>query len=556
MSGERLDDVLRDRFGLEEFRPGQERVVRALLDGRDVMALMPTGSGKSLAFQLASQVLPGVTLVVSPLIALMQDQVESMVERGIEAESVSGSQGSNRAEQTMDRLEQGDTKLLYITPERLGNDDFMAGMDDLEVSLVVVDEAHCIVEWGYDFRPAYLGLEAAVRRLGRPPILATTATATPWVRDEIAQRLALDDPLVVVHGNDRPNLFLEVRRVRDESHDRHVLEELFTGVDAREGEDEGEGAPPPLAGSGIVYAQTVRAATETAEWLQGWGIAAEAYHGRLPKRERERRQDAFMDGSIQVIAATNAFGLGIDKPDVRFVIHRDIPPTLESYYQEAGRAGRDGDEARCVLIYRIGDVGRAAFFAGGSGLETDDVRRTVAALAGGFAMTRTALADAAGLGRARVARLVPILKEQGILREQRGRLTLARPDVDPASVSLEREERRLAYDASRLQMMRAYAETDDCRRRFILNYLGEEYDPANCRMCDGHTGPAGDVEATDDAPFRHGDDVHHAEWGPGTVQRITDDRVVVFFENEGYKTLDLELVAERGLLTDGAADPA
>jgi ATP-dependent DNA helicase RecQ len=490
----------------------------------------------------------------------MKDQVRALTTRGIPADAISGAQGSARSERALERAVRGGSKLLYVTPERLGNESFMARLAETRISLLVVDEAHTIVEWGYDFRPSYLGIGAAVERLGRPPVLAVTATATPWVRQDIVDRLGMRDPLLVVHGNDRPNLHLAVHRVLEERQDRHVLQELLLGRPP-EPERHGDRGVAPLEGPGIVYTSTVRAAEETAGWLRDAGITAEAYHGRLSRGERDRRQDAFMEGSVRVVTATNAFGLGIDKADVRFVIHRDVPPSLESYYQEAGRAGRDGEPARCVLIYRPGDAGRAAFFTGSRTLSPGDVARGMAALAGGPALRRAQLARAADLSAATVARLASVLKDAGVAREYRGRLALTRADVDPDEISLERDERRHAYDASRLEMMRAYAETDDCRRRLILNYLGEEFDPAGCGGCDVHdregevdllNGAATPLEdAVPDGPYRLGDRVSHPTFGAGSVQRVTEDVVTVFFEADGYKTLAVDLV-ERGDLLEPA----
>src|SRR5579885_809884 len=485
-SSDQLRTLLRETLGFDEFRPGQERIVRGLLAGRDVLAVLPTGAGKSLVYQLAAQLLPGATVVVSPLLALMKDQVESAEALGVAAATISSAQSAGDQAEALARVERREARLLYVTPERLEKPEFTAALAQLPVSLLVVDEAHCISEWGPTFRPAYLALPTAIERLGRPTLRALTATATPWVRRDLIERLGLRDPDRVVLGFDRPNLFLEVRRVESEAEEATALHQLFVEEDnARpDSPDALPGAlEATLQGSGIIYTATTRAAAETARWLREWGIAADYYHGQRKRADRDRVQDAFMEGTLRVIAATNAFGLGVDKPDVRFVLHRDVPPSLDAYYQEAGRAGRDGEPARCTLIYRPGDLGRAAFLGSGGQLSGEDVARARAGLVDRGARTARALAEASGLSRPDVAHVLDALADAGIVSARRGRLRLLVPDFDPAAVSLEREERRQAYEHSRLEMMRGYAELPDCRRRYLLEYFGEEYPAARCAYC-------------------------------------------------------------------------
>jgi ATP-dependent DNA helicase RecQ len=422
----------------------------------------------------------------------------------------------------------------------------MARVIAAPVSLFVVDEAHSISQWGHGFRPSYLRLEEAINRFrSRPVVLALTATATPWVRADIVDRLGLRNPDAVVTGVDRPNLFFEVERVEEEYLDRRALKGLLI---------EREQAPLELRdlmdGSGIVYSATVRGAEEAAAWLREWGISSDTYHGRRKKSDRDRVQDRFLSGEVRVIAATNAFGLGVDKPDVRFVIHRDIPASLESYYQEAGRAGRDGEPARCTLIYRPADLGRAAFLAGGGELTREEVERAHAGLVRQRAGTLRELQAATGLGQADLMRLLSILSAQGCVEQRRGRFRLLVNDFDPEQVPLEGEQRRRAYERSRLEMMRGYAELRECRRRYILNYFGEEYPRQWCGWCDL------DLERPREsprpllpsAPFGVGQRVRHPGWGEGIVQRVTPDSVVVLFEEAGYKTLDTDLSVSKGLL--------
>ncbi|HEX2187217.1 MAG TPA: RecQ family ATP-dependent DNA helicase [Chloroflexota bacterium] len=571
-----LRRLLRERFDLHTFLPGQERMIRALLQGRDVLGLLPTGGGKSLVYQLTAELLPGVTVVVSPLLALIKDQVESLAEHGVAAGVIDSTQSPSRAAEELQKVERGRAKLLYVTPERFEDAEFFAHLRRLSLALLVIDEAHCISEWGHSFRPAYLLLGKVAAELRPVVLLALTATASPWVRRDITDRLGMRDPDVVVHGLERPNLFLEVWRIEEEDDERRALERLLAAQDVpgaaepsalgamedratEDGAAEDAARQEALRGSGIIYTATTRGAAETAKRLRAWDIPADFYHGRRRKAERGRVQEAFMAGELRVIAATNAFGLGVDKPDVRFVIHRDVPASVEAYYQEAGRAGRDRAFARCLLLYRPADLGRAAFLAGTGHVTREDVRRVHAclrALPPGAEMSRRALVAASGVGSGDLVRLLDRLSRDGIVAERRGRIRLRVPDFDPEQVSLEDEERRLAYERSRVEMMRAYAELHGCRHEYILNYFGQEYDAAACTMCDnclGHdphhrTGHQAETAAPAGTPFSFGDRVHHEHWGEGVVQRLSGDVITVLFDDAGYKTLSLPGVVEHDLL--------
>jgi ATP-dependent DNA helicase RecQ len=549
-----LHATLREQFGYESFRPGQERIIQNLLEGRDVLAVLPTGAGKSLVYQLAGELLPGVTVVVSPLLALMQDQVDSIEERGLEVGVINSTLSEGKAESEMRQVETGEAKLLYVTPERFDNAEFMQELRKLDVSLFVVDEAHCVSDWGHAFRPSYLLLSNAISQLGKPTVLALTATATPWVREEIIERLGLRNPNIVVRGTDRPNLFWEVRTVEAEHDDRRVLEELLKGDQEEYPDELAHKLKQAMQGCGIIYTATTKAAKETAEWLSEWGIAADYYHGQRKKTDRERVQDAFMAGEIQVVVATNAFGLGVDKPNVRFVIHRDIPASPEAYYQEAGRAGRDGEFARCTIIYRAADLGRAAFLSGSGQLTREEVHQAHAGLLAKPQATMNELVEATGLNKGDLARLITLLKREGIVAERRGRIRVLVDDFDPDAISLEEEEHRRAYERSRLEMMRGCAEVRDCRRRYLLNYFGEEYEAEHCQMCDNdvprETEQRVVVQEQEvvQSPFEVGTNVIHEAWGEGVVQRVTSDTVTVLFDTAGFKTLSLALVQEQGLL--------
>ena len=546
-----ISELLRQRFGHDEFRPGQREIILALLAGRDVVAVLPTGAGKSLIYQLAAQLLPRATLVVSPLLALMKDQIDSLASVAIDARMISSQQSETEVQDALKAAGDGSLKLLYVTPERFESREFVEAIQRIGVSLFVVDEAHSISEWGHSFRPAYLALGDAIAQLGRPTVLALTATATEWVRRDIVEHLGIRHPLIRVRGTDRPNLFLEVVTVQEEREDKGALGELFF--------PESSALPAAIVslmeGSGIIYTATTRGAEGTAAWLREWGIAAEHYHGRMRKSARDDVQSRFMEGGVRVIVATNAFGLGVDKPDVRFVIHRDVPASVEAYYQEAGRAGRDGELARCTLIYREGDLHRAAFLAATGQLTVDDLERAHTALRTLGSATVPQLQKASGLGRGELERVVELLEEDKIVRVERGRVRLLRADFDPESISLEGEAQRRQYARSRVEMMRTYAELRECRRRYILNYFGEEPEWARCERCDvdmlhQHTSANA---ARPSGAFAINDRVEHRSLGGGVVQRVTDDTVTVLFDKSGYKTLALDLIVEADLLRITAA---
>ncbi len=337
--------ALQRHFGHESFRPGQEDVVRAALAGRDLLAVMPTGSGKSIGYQLPALLLEGTTLVVSPLIALMKDQVDELARKGIAAATLHSLASPGERSAAEAAMREGRLRLLYVAPERFASAAFQRLLAQAPVARFAVDEAHCVSEWGHDFRPDYRGLADAARRCrradgapGRPPITAFTATATPEVREDIVALLGLEDPEVFVAGFDRPNLFLDVRKVSGEIEKRALLPELI-------GEHRA-----------LVYAATRKSAGRAADALRGAGLAAEAYHAGLEEPQRSRVQNAFADGSVRVVCATNAFGMGIDRPDVDAVVHFEIPGSLEAYYQEIGRGGRDGRRADATLLWNYVDV--------------------------------------------------------------------------------------------------------------------------------------------------------------------------------------------------------
>jgi ATP-dependent DNA helicase RecQ len=492
---------------------------------------MTTGSGKSAIYQLAGQLIPGATLVVSPLISLQRDQVEGIEEQlPGQAAALDGSASAGQREDRLAKL--GDQlEFLFLAPEQLAREETVRELARAGVSLLVVDEAHCISEWGHDFRPDYLRLRAVVEALGHPAVLALTATASPPVREEIAARLGMDDPEVIVRGFDRPNIHLSVEPFRDEADKRRALLERAAAT----------------AGAGIVYVATRRLADELAAELRERGRRALAYHAGLARGSRDEAHRAFMYGEVDVVVATTAFGMGVDKPDVRFVLHHHPSDSVDSYYQEIGRAGRDGGHAEAVLFYRPEDLGLRRFFASG-GVDGDTVQRLAEELAASTGPVEPGgLAEELEMGSTRVATATTRLEEVGAVEvlpdgRVRGRET-GGEEVERAMRSA--DERR-AFDRSRLEMMRAYAEHDHCRRAFVLSYFGEPFDGA-CGNCDNCAAGRGEADGAG-GPFPVGSVVNHAEWGEGVVQRYDGDQVVLLFASVGYKTLSVELTTERKLL--------
>ncbi len=340
--------VLRRYWKHDDFRPAQRQVVASVLAGRDVLAVLPTGAGKSVIYQASAMLLPGVTLVVSPLISLMHDQIEGLQAKGVPAELINSTLTPRQAEKRLLMAEAGEVKLLYVAPERFDSPTFCERIRRVDVSLLAVDEAHCLSVWGHDFRPAYMRLGQQRALLGDPPVLAVTATATPQVREDIVRGLGLDDPAVHVFPFDRPNLAWRVVKTGTEDEKAAALARELRGV----------------PGSAIVYASTQKTVDQVADLLNGRGLPAVAYHAGKGTRERTELQERFMGSQVPIVVATNAFGMGIDKSDVRKVVHYNFPGTVEAYYQEAGRAGRDGRRAECVMLSSPGDASTHEFLLG------------------------------------------------------------------------------------------------------------------------------------------------------------------------------------------------
>jgi ATP-dependent DNA helicase RecQ len=342
----KLRSLLRRTFRLQRLRPGQREVIESVLAGQDTLAIMPSGAGKSLCYQLPTLQMRGTTVVVSPLIALMKDQSDKLEERGVDAARVNSALSARELRESMRRIRGREADFIFTTPEQLANPSVLEELKRNRVDLFVVDEAHCITQWGHDFRPAYLQLGAALRALGKPTLLALTATATPDVVEDIGRQLGRPRMQVLNTGVYRPNLYFEVVQTTNAAEKKQALLEVVRSP-----------------GAGIVYCATVREAKAVHAWLMAQGEEAELYHGRLGGRERAERQDAFMGGAARTMVATNAFGMGIDRPDIRHIVHYQLPGSLEAYYQEAGRAGRDGEEARCTLLYDHADRRVQLYFA-------------------------------------------------------------------------------------------------------------------------------------------------------------------------------------------------
>jgi ATP-dependent DNA helicase RecQ len=513
--------------------------VRAVLDGRDTLAVMPTGSGKSAIYQLATLIGGGPAVVVSPLLALQRDQVESIDAAGVgEAAELNSTLSASAREETLEEVAADELDFLFLAPEQFANEETLERLAAAEPRLLVVDEAHCISEWGHDFRPDYLRLGAVAERLGRPTLLALTATASPPVRAEIVERLGMRDPAIVVRGFDRPNIRLAVELHLDEE---PKLDALADAVVA---------APKP----GIVYTATRKRAEAIAERLRDAGVAAEPYHAGLAGSVREETQSAFMGDELDVVVATIAFGMGVDKHNVRFVFHAEPSDSVDSYYQEIGRGGRDGEPTQATLFYRPQDLGLRRFFAGSGHIRVDEVLEVAGTIvAANGPVDPRALRDRTGLSETKITTAVGRLEAAGAVEVLAdGEVQATDDDVDleeAAQEAVEEQESRREFERSRVDMMRAYAELEfACRREFLLNYFGEAYEPP-CNHCDNCE--AGRVaKHTADEPFALGTRVAHEQWGEGLVQRYEADKMVVLFDDAGYKTLDVELVRERELLRE------
>ena len=522
---DRIDEVASTVFGLERLRAGQRPAVQALLDGHDVLLVQPTGAGKSLAYQLTALLLDGPTLVVSPLLALQQDQTDHLAVFGrrTRARRISSAETPKQREEALEEARRGEVEFLFLAPEQLANEAVHEAVVALRPSLVAVDEAHCVSSWGHEFRPDYLRLGELLADLDARTI-AMTATASMPVRTDIVERLHLRDVSIVVGGAARDNIDLSVER----------------SVTERDQEERVVATVSGAQGTGIVYVSTRKAAEHYAELLTEAGRTTTCYHAGLAKKVREQAQADFMTSAVDVVVATSAFGMGIDKSDVRWVVHAHVPESPDEYYQQVGRAGRDGAGSFGVLHFRPEDLALRRF-------QTvpvprpGEVTRVLAALATQPDAAAEQQAEVAGVSVRKLQRIANLVVEAG-----------AEGDTVGVDEVRGRAEGYQTLQRSRTDMVRGYAETRRCRRQFLLAYLGES-DTPRCERCDNcRSGLAAEEDAEAAAappsPFEPEQRVRHAAFGDGMVISIDGEEVVVLFDDAGYKTLSLPTVTGHGLL--------
>ncbi len=456
-------------------RPGQEEAIQAILDGHDVLAVQPTGSGKSAIYQLSGAMLPHATVVVSPLIALQKDQADSIEASNLpETAVVNSSLAARQMREQLDRIEEGEVRYIFLAPEQLRKNETLEHLKSAQVSLFAVDEAHCISQWGHDFRPDYLELSRVIEALGHPPTLAMTAIASPRVRDEIVAKLGLRKPRIFVQGFDRPNISL---RADTYATTKEKLDAVMRRV---------EFADKP----GIIYVATHKNAQSIATELQARGVEAAFYHGGLKAKDRTAIQDRFMNDDVAVIVATNAFGMGIDKPNIRFVYHADVSDSPDAYYNEVGRAGRDGKPAEAVLFYCAKDINAQRYKTGSGAIDAASLESVVHVLGKHEGPTsREELAEQTHLSTRKLTTILHKLEEVGAARRTASGDVEVATEESIAGITAAATEQQAQQKESRKQRlldMQKYAECRSCRREYLLRYFGDERvrPCGNCDRCE------------------------------------------------------------------------
>jgi ATP-dependent DNA helicase RecQ len=453
-------------------RAGQEEAIRSLLAERDTVLIAPTGSGKSAVYQIAGSLMEGATVIVSPLIALQKDQVESIEQSKLaEPVVVNSTQAAGERREQLDRIEGGKADFIFLAPEQLHKQETIERLQAAGVALFAVDEAHCISQWGHDFRPDYLELAHVIETLGHPTTLAMTATASTEVRADIVERLGLNDPLIIVRGFDRPNISLRVDSFATEN---EKLEAVLRRV---------EFADKP----GIIYVATHHHAESIADDLRGRRVEALAYHGGMKTKERDSIQNRFMSGEVSVIVATNAFGMGVDKPDIRFVYHADASESLDAYHQEIGRAGRDGKPAEAVLFYRSRDISAQRYKTGAGKVDARQLESVANVLVSHDApKTSEHLSRETGIPPRKLTNIIHKFEETGAARKLASgqiRLEGEQSAAAIAEAAFRQQEFLKELRGRRLEQMREYAETRGCRREYLLRYFGDDF-AGPCGNCD------------------------------------------------------------------------
>ena len=548
--------LLNTVFGIEQLRDGQQRVIDSVLDGKDTLAIMPTGSGKSLCYQIPARILEGMTIVVSPLISLMKDQLEKLDEMDIRAVQVNSSLSAEEEREALAAIAENRCEIVFCTPERLVMAEFVETLRQVKIALVVIDEAHCISQWGHDFRPAYLEMAGAIDALDRPPVLALTATATEDVVEDIGRQLGRPRMKVVNTGIYRPNLQYRVLQVTNPDEKLSAALRLV-----RETE-----------GKGIVYAATVKAAEEMYRLLEEQGESVTLYHGKLHAAERKDNQDLFMNDERRVMVATNAFGMGIDKPDTRFVIHLQIPANLEAYYQESGRAGRDGKDAECTLLFLQDDKRVQQFFLVKHYPTADEIRAVydaVRELADNETATPERVGEVAGeLAGPHLKVCLKLLKDAKLLRQSRKlayNVTAQVPKDSLFTAMAEVYRQKQERDKEALEQMVGYAVSGFCRWKLLLDYFGDEVEGfEKCCRCDNCLNPPAavlteEIEIRDDefdrepepepdpsTVFEAGLRVKVPKYGEGVVLSALGEQVTIEFPDGEQRSFVKDFVERIG----------